>query len=148
MPSRLFLVERVSLVGQVGHHDIRPAIVVVVGEVDAHAGIGLPFGVHRNARLQADLLEGSIRLLVEEKLRHRVVGDVEVDASVAVVVRNGDAESFGRLVEPELMRNLGEMTVAVVVIHEHGDGLKDIRVASSRGSLRDVRRTTRPPSPR
>ena len=130
-PITVVLVEGIPLVGQVCHYNIRPAVIVVIGEVDAHSGKRLPFGVHRHSGLEADFLEGSIRLLMKEELGHRVIGDKNIHAPVVVVVGEGKPQGLGRLVEPQLMRNLGEIAVAVVVIHKQGDRLEDIGVANA-----------------
>lgn len=67
--------------------------------------------------------------LVEEEFGRTVVGDKKVDAPVTVVVGNGNAQRFGGLVQAQLMRHLGEMAVAVVVVNEHRNGWKMIGVA-------------------
>ena len=51
------LIERVTLVGEVGHHNVRPAIIIVVGEVDPHAGVSAAIHVHRHLRNKPKLFE-------------------------------------------------------------------------------------------
>src|SRR5579859_4319605 len=92
------VVSGVPLVGKIGNYDIRPTIIVIISDVDAHTGVGLTFRIHGNFRFQTYLFEGSVHLLMEQELLHGVVGNEEIDSSVAIIVGNGDAQSFGRFI--------------------------------------------------
>src|ERR1035437_464975 len=65
---------------------------------------------------------------MEQELRHRVVGHENVDTPVPIVVRNGDPQSFCRLVKAQLMRHLSEVAVAVVVIYEHANRRENVGI--------------------
>ena len=58
----IVVVERIALIGEVGNHQVRPSVVVVIGKVHAHAGKGLALGVDRRLGLQAYFLETFHRL--------------------------------------------------------------------------------------
>jgi hypothetical protein len=66
---------------------------------------------------------------VIEELDHGVVGDEEVDVAVAIIVGESDSQAFSGFRETDLLRDLGEMTIAIVVIDERGDGLEHVRMA-------------------
>ena len=83
---------------------IRPSVVVVIGEVNSHPGIGLPFGVDRYAGVQTNFFKCPIALLVKEELGHGIVRDKQIDAPVAIVIGDGHAQRFCRLVEPQFVR--------------------------------------------
>src|ERR1700741_4519583 len=61
---------------------------------------------------------------MEQELLHGVVGNKEINSSVAIIVGNGDAQGFGRFIEPQLMRYFGEMPVTIVMVNEHGNGFE------------------------
>jgi hypothetical protein len=88
----------VSLARQVGHTEIGPSVVVVVGEVDAHTGEWITSGVYSHPGWNAYFLKRSIWFLVEEKFRGTVIGDKEIDAPIAIVIGDGNALRFRRLV--------------------------------------------------
>src|SRR5260370_33535836 len=85
----IVLVERVALVGEIRDDQVRPAVIVIVGEVDAHAGVGAAGTVNGNLREQADLFERSVAYAVLKKFDHRIVGYGQIDMSVAIEVSNG-----------------------------------------------------------
>src|SRR6266566_3479385 len=120
------LIERIPLIGESGDDKIRQTIVVVIGEVHAHAGKGAAVSIHGSTGEESDFLKRSVTFVVIEKLDHGVVGDENVDVAVAIVIRKGDAEPLAGLREAALLRHFGEMTVAVIVVYERRDGLEDI----------------------
>src|SRR5713226_1235981 len=125
----IVLVERVALVGEIRDDQVRPAIIVIVGEVDAHTGVGAAVTVNGNLREQADLFERSVAFVVIKKFDHRVVGDKQIDMSVAIEVRNGDAEALARFRKADFLRNLGEVAVAVIVVDQGRDRPKNVGMA-------------------
>src|SRR5439155_21451168 len=50
----------------------------------------------------------------------------QIDVAVAIIVRDGDAETFARFREADFLRNLSKVPVAVIVINKRGDGLKNV----------------------
>src|SRR6202044_1684450 len=54
---------------------------------------------------------------------------------IAIVIGDGNAQRFRRLVEAQLVRDLGEVSVAIVVVNQHGYRWKMIRVAVASISL-------------
>jgi len=46
----IVLVESVVLVGQIGDQQVRPAVVIVIGEIDAHAGIRASVAIDSHLR--------------------------------------------------------------------------------------------------
>src|SRR5437667_2777148 len=122
------LIERIPLIGESGDDKIRQTIVVVIGEVHAHAGERAAVSIHGNTGEETDFLKRSVTLVVIEKLDHGIVGHEDVDAAVTVIIGKGDAEALAGLREAALLRHFGEMAVAVIVVHERRDGLEDVGV--------------------
>lgn len=91
------LIQGVALVGEIRDDDVRPAIIVEVREV-AHAGEGSTISVNGDAGGEADFLKCAVALIVKEKFEHGIIGDEKVDMTVAIVIGDGDAQPFGRLV--------------------------------------------------
>ena len=105
------------------------AVVVVVGEVHAHPGEGLAVFVEPHAREQADLREGAVPIVVVQKALHRVIGHIDVDEAVAVVVAERHAEALAwRRRDAGLRRDVGERAVAVVAVQEVRRGIEIVRV--------------------
>ena len=122
-------VEGIFLVGEVGDDHVGEAVVVVVLEVDAHAGEGSSVTVDGHLGGEADLFEGAVALVAVEVFEHGVVGDGDVDFAVAVEVGDGDAEAFAGFVEADFCGDFGEVAIAVVVEDEGRDGLEGVGVA-------------------
>ena len=111
--------EPVALVREIGDDDVGPAVVVVVGEVHAHAGEGLAVLVEADAGKQADLAERAVPVVVIQERLHRVVRHVDVHEAVAIVVGKGDAEALAvRIGDAGLRRDIGERAVAVVAVED------------------------------
>ena len=103
----------------VGHDEIEPSVAVVVGELGAHAGARLAVARHRDARREADLGEAAAALVVEEEVRHRVVGHEHVGQPVVVVVADGHAEAVADVRgDAGGGADVGEDALAVVAV-EH-----------------------------
>ena len=79
-------VQGVALIGEIGNHEIRPAIVVVIGKIDAHARVGPSVIVDGDLRRQADFLKLAVALVVVKMLNHGIIREVEIDVSVVIVV--------------------------------------------------------------
>ena len=87
-------VERVALVVQIGDEQILVAVTVDVAEIDAHASLGLSHPVDRHAGQQRLVAERARSALVDpELIRVAVVGDVDVEPAIVVVVGGEHAES-------------------------------------------------------
>src|SRR5882762_5824130 len=89
-------IQRVSLICQVSNHNIRPAIIVIVCEIHAHACIGSAVNIHGNFGWQPHLFKRSISLAVVQKLHHRIVGHKQIDMSIAIIVRDCQSQTFSR----------------------------------------------------
>ena len=127
---RILTEQHVALVGQVRDDNVGAAVVVVIGEVDAHAREGLAVLVEADACDQADLREGSVALVVEQKALNRIVGDVDVGEAVVVVVGERDAQPLARrLRDGRRGRHIGERPIAVVVEQQVGHALEVVRMA-------------------
>ncbi len=77
-------VEIVTLARLLGDEEVVVAVVVEIAGVHAHAGFGLAFLRQRHARRQRRVPERAVVLVDPELIGLAVVGDVEVDPSVAV----------------------------------------------------------------
>ena len=106
MPSPLFLIQRVHLVGQVGDHQVGQSIVIVIGKIHAHAGISVAFAIHRYTGGESDFLKCAVAFVVVKKFRHGIVGDKNIHAAVAIVVRDRDAQALARLREADFFARL------------------------------------------
>src|SRR5262249_14082808 len=109
-------IERILLHGEVRDDQVRKTVVVVVLEVDTHAGISLPFTVYRDLRGETDLAE-LVSVVPVEELEHGVVRDRQIYLAVTVEVRKSNPEPLRRLVEAEGNGLLCKCPVSVVAIH-------------------------------
>src|SRR6202022_476937 len=103
------LVQGVALVSQVGDKEVGPAIIIIVGEIDAHAGEGATVAIDGDLRHEADFFKGAVALIVIEELDHGVVGDEKVDLSVAVVIGDRDTQALAGLGYPDFVRDFVEV---------------------------------------
>jgi len=122
-------IQRIDLAGQVGDDQVRQAVIVVIRKIHAHSRVGVALAIHGYARLQRHFFKRAVTLVVVEKFGHGIVGKKEIDASVAVVVGKRNAQSFAGNGEAGFLCDFREMPVAIVVVHQRGDGAKGIRMA-------------------
>ena len=91
-PVAVVQVERVVLADEVREEDVGRAVAVEVADRDAHAGLRASIAVEGGAREHRVLDEGAVALVEPQVVRHLVVGDVEVDETVAIEVVGGGAQ--------------------------------------------------------
>src|SRR4029077_19476186 len=125
----IVLIESVALVGEIGDDQVGPAVIVVIGEVDAHAGISAAVAVDGYLRRQTHFFKRAITLVVVEELDHGVVGDKEIDVAIAIVVRQRNAESFASLRKANFLGDFGEMAVSIIVVDQGRNRLEDVGMA-------------------
>ena len=114
-------VEREGLADDVGDEEVLVAVGVEVAGGDAHAAFGIAGGVHRRARQQPLVRERAVALVDPELVRRGVVGDVEVEPAVAVVVAGRDAEARAvGLADAGRLGDVGEPAVALVAVEPVG----------------------------
>src|SRR5256885_6815283 len=82
--------------------------------------------VNGSLREETHFFKSSVAFVVVEIFDHRIVGHEQIDVAVAIIVRDGDAETFARFREADFLRNLSKVPVAVIVINKRGDGLKNV----------------------
>src|SRR5579863_5283739 len=91
----VFVVEEsVLLVCEVADEDVRPAVVVVVVEADAHPGKMTAILVVGGAGRNTHLSEGAIVIVVEQLLGDSIIGDEDVGPAIAIVIADIYAEAF------------------------------------------------------
>src|SRR5207249_8309283 len=102
------LVEGVALVGKVRNDQIRPAVIIIVGEIDAHTGEGAAVAVDGDFGEEAHFFKGSVAFVVIEEFDHRVVGNEEINMAVAVVIGESDTQAFAAFCETDFLRDFRE----------------------------------------
>ena len=130
--SAQIMIKRRRVAGEVGFHDVEIAVEIVVRGRNPHTSLRLAVGAERASRLNRDILEFSVLLILVERAGGRIVGDINIGPTVVVEIRGEDAQSV-RAVRIENARrfgNIGERTIAVVVIQN---------VLSARQSRRSAR---------
>src|SRR5579859_1209315 len=123
------LVQGVALIRKIRDYEVGPAVIVVIGKIDAHSRISAAIAVHGDLSEEADFLKRPVPFGVIKKFNHRVIGDDDVNVAIAIVIGDGDAKSFARFRKADLLRDFGEMTVAVIVIDQRSDRLEIVGMA-------------------
>ncbi len=111
-------VKRIGVAGEVGLCDVKIAVAIVVADRDAHAGLRFAFGRESCARLDRDVLESSVFLVLIKRGRARIVRDVDVRPSVIIEIGSSNAQPIGAACVPDtgLFTDVGEGAIAIVVI--------------------------------
>jgi hypothetical protein len=126
----VIVVERIHLVVDVGDEKIDPAVLIVVGGVDAHPGAGHAEGIVGHTGEQSIVRKAAPSLIDEQRIRRRIAADEKVHAPVVIDVGRDDTPGFGKR-----GRNAGftadvlEGTVAIVMEEPAGHGFVDARFA-------------------
>src|SRR5882762_3417993 len=98
------------------------AVVVEIGEIGAHPREGLAVLIVSNARQQPNLGERAVSIVVIQEALHGIVGNKNIDETIAVVVREGYSQSLAiRIGDSRLGGNVGEGAVAIVAVENVGN---------------------------
>src|SRR5690242_2031074 len=111
------VVEVVGIVGKVSFHQVRPAVIVVIGAVHPHAGLGQAISAESHSSLHSYFRKPSFAVVVVKAAGAGIVGNIEVEAAVLVVVQPNDAQAIiGLGINAQLFAYVGEGAVAVIVV--------------------------------
>src|SRR5262245_36787377 len=107
-------VERRGVAGEVGLEDVEQPVAVVIADAHAHSGLRLSVTAVSRARLDADVGERPVFVVVVERGGGRIVSDINVGPGVVVEIRRDDSESVRAvgLQNARLVRNVRERDVA------------------------------------
>src|SRR5262249_53864752 len=89
-------VQRCRLAGKIANRDAGLRVVVAIGGIDTHPGIGYPAFIQHQPRLGSDLAKRTIALIGKEQTGRKIVGYQDIGPAVIVVIDDGDAE-YARL---------------------------------------------------
>ena len=87
-------IEGIFLLGEVRNNKVGIAVVIVVCEIYAHAGIGSAIFIHSGSGGDGYFFKAAIVLVVEKKFGNRIIGDCDVGVAVVVEIGDGDAQAF------------------------------------------------------
>src|SRR5579863_3768415 len=109
--------QREGLVSQCYDGDIRPAIVIVIAKVRAHAGDRLAIAAQRNSGKKCGLFKSAIAPVVEQEIGHVVVGDENIGVAIMVVIRESNAHTAPRKCrDAGLFGHVLESAIAAIAI--------------------------------
>src|ERR1017187_1911973 len=112
------VVEVDRVVHEVGLEDIEPAVAVVVGHGQPHAGLLMSVVVVSAARHDGHIGERAVMIVAEQNARLRVNRNINVRPPVVVEVIGSGGDRIARtgLQNTRLLGNIGKRSVSVVVI--------------------------------
>src|SRR5208337_702260 len=112
-----------NLPWQQSHHNVGPAIVIVILKNYAHAGHSPSIFGKRRAGFEPNLGESAVAIVVIQVLLHAIVRYKDVSETVAIVVRESysqRASLLGR--NAGALAHIGKSSIAVVVIKDVSRG--------------------------
>src|SRR6185436_16835700 len=107
---------------EIGDYDVDQPIAVIIARIHPHAGLCPPVGIDTGATGDPYLFESAISQIMKKKVWVRVVGNIDIDSSVVVVVGCQDPETI-RLVDAREAQSSGgiaECSIAGVAIEDIG----------------------------
>src|SRR5690348_15103178 len=111
------VVEVVGIVGEIGFHQVRPAVIVVIGAVHPHAGLGQAISAESHSSLHSYFRKPSFAVVVVKAAGTGIVGNIKVEAAVLVIIQPNDAQAIiGLGINTQLFAYVGEGAVAVIVV--------------------------------
>src|SRR5258708_6251002 len=115
-------VKRVPVGSEVGLENVQQAIAIIVTCGHAHTCLFAAVFVVGDARLRAYLLKELSGNIVVVKIWRGIAGYVDVGPAVVVKIRNQRAETVATLRpgDMNLVRDIGEISAAVVLIQRYG----------------------------
>src|SRR5262252_672891 len=91
-PDTRLAVERRRLAGKIANRDAELGVVVDIGGIDTHPGIGRPPFIQHQPRLHPDFAKRAIALIDKEQTGREIVGHQDVGPAVIVVIDDRNAE--------------------------------------------------------
>ena len=88
-------VQRGHLFGEIGAHNVEPAIAVVVRDTNTHAGQGNPILIQGTAGGDGNFAECAVVVVVVQEARSAVASDVNVRPAVVVKIRRDRSHPIG-----------------------------------------------------
>src|SRR5262245_5653178 len=79
-------IQGIVLIGEVRLEQVQLSVVIEVGNCDAHAPLLAAVAIDGSARNEADLLEGTVSIIVVQEGRRRIIRDIDIDESIFVEV--------------------------------------------------------------
>src|SRR5262249_8436591 len=79
-------IEGIVLIGEVSLKQVQPAVVIEVGNSDAHAPLLAAIPVDGSARNEANLFEGTVAVIVVKEGRSRIIRNVDINEAVFVEI--------------------------------------------------------------
>ena len=84
---------------------------------------------------KSDLFKSAVPFVLVEELGNGIVGDEDVDATIAVEVCDRNSECVSGLCEPRLFCDFREMAITLVVVNERGNGSEFVGMTEGTVSL-------------
>jgi hypothetical protein len=129
-------VKRVVVIGEVGDHDVKPAVVVEIVERDAHTRLLAAILTESDVDLDRYVGQSAVAIVAVELIWRIVVGDEQVRVTIVVVVSPGGGEAVVRIgVDPQSCCRVCERPIAIVAIEGVTCSFQAARSASNRKVL-------------
>ena len=127
------VIERRSVAGEIGFHEVEIAIEIIIGGGNAHARLRFAVGTEGAAGFDGDVLESSVLLVVVERAGGGIVGDIDIGPAVVVEVGGENAQAVGAVGAQDSrgLADVGKRAVAVIVVENILAALKAGRAAGT-----------------
>ena len=125
------MVEVAGVVREIGFEDVEPAIAVVVGNSDAHAGLLMTAVAVGAIGHDGDIGKCAVMVVLKQDAGLGIDGDIDIRPAIVVEVIGDGSDGIARagLENAGLLRNVGEGPIAIVVIEDVGVRRKTARAA-------------------
>ena len=139
------VIEIAGVVGEIGFEDVEPAVAVVVRDGNAHTGLLVAILAVGAAGDHGDIGERAVVIVVKQNAGLGIDGDVNIRPAVVIeIVRDrGDGIARAGFQDAGFLRDIGESSVAVVVIENVGVAGETARAAHDRNSFPLAKRLAR-----
>src|SRR5205823_4810795 len=125
------LVQNTCVVSEVRLENIQAAIQIEIADAYSHSSLLHAVFIQRHAALQANLGEGAIPVVQEQKARRRIASDVDVRPAIVVKVGRDHGHRITALClcHPRYRGNVGERAITIVPVHADGTWRQSSRTA-------------------
>ncbi len=132
----------VAVVGEIRLGDIGPAIIVVVGGIDAHPCLLSAIATEGNPGLRTYFGEPAFAITMVEHAGIGVVGDVQVETTIEIVVEPQNAEAIVRPgIDVEFFGHVRKSAISIVVVKAVAATLESPRSTGDGESAIGTKRT-------
>src|SRR2546421_11096861 len=99
------VIESIVIIVEVRNEQVEFAVVIIIAECHAHAPLLTSVFIYRHTCGKPNILEGTVPIVVIEKVRSRIIGDKDIHQTIAIKIARNYTQSVvpARIIDAGLL---------------------------------------------